>query len=218
MIVTRKRIPEEYIHLFPGKRYYRGSKFRSRFHYDLTAIIENTISGDEIACTNVVTYYRGAIHLKNPVRAEVVQYLVRAIKELSPSERVRTTRALKVDEPDASAEALLAVLTRFSSAARNRFIKKISAVPGQPPKADNDFEGHLRDGSKVAKLHKKYSDRDSLEYDQTQAMGLEPLERAIQEVNEKTSIGWSPLRKRYRLFKRYSEWGCVDSDGRLIFS
>jgi hypothetical protein len=203
--------------VLPDERFYRGSEFGRRFHYDLTAIINRSVEGDKIACANIISYYIESLHLKNPIRPEVIQYLFKSINSLSPSEKSRTFEVLKVNDHLAIDKALHEI-PQLSKAGLNRFIEKISAIRGQPGLTDKVDLNRIRIGAQVAKLHRKYSDRYSMDYEHTKRMGYEPLERAIKEVDEKRKLGRSAVKKHFRLFKQFAEWGCVDEDGNFIIN
>lgn len=207
--------------LFPGDKYITGSSFESRFHYEIPSIIGNAIEHAtkelrESSCRNLLAYYKEAVSLGNPIRPEVVQYLHDAIEGLSSSERERTAGALSIRNANYDIADILSKLNEISPKAEQRLIEKLTAVRGQPRQSDNQEKGRIRYGAEVYKLCGVYCDKESVESNRTKQLGFEPLERAIREVSDKYSINYETVRRSYKLYRQYHEWGCVDDTGKFI--
>jgi len=192
-----------------------------RFLHELPAIIANAIEGEDreykkIACLNIIQYIKEMTIKCETPNAEAVQYLISALSDLSQSEKERLAKALSVPIDEASPARLLESLPKLSAAATERLVEKLTAEIGRKKLSHENELGNIKIGSEVAKLHAKYKDRNSLHYEETRKLGLEPKERAISEVAEKRNKSKSKIKRMYSLFKFYQDMGSIDEYGKFI--
>lgn len=193
------------------------SGYGRRFNYELNSIIANAIQGDELAASNLLHYFFYCHQHGHKIRPEVITYLLNAISRLSMSERNRLLEGLcKEPLETTSVSDVLWLLPNLTLKAKNRFIKKICSTMGRPRLPCDDCN-RIRIGAKVSALHQQYKDRDSLVYEQTVASGIEPLERAIDEIAELHYMSSRTTRRAYELFNMFYRIGSVDSNGEFIF-
>lgn len=191
--------------------------FDSRFLQDLPAIVANAKEGDYLSCHNVFIYGRTMIKNDEVPAQYVSEYINGAFKKLSQSEKERIANALNIDLKDIE-KNIIDYIPLLSKPAFSRLVKKVSASRGRPNLNDKEEIKRIKVGAEVEKLHQLYGDRDSVDYEETIASGLQPKERAFKEVSEKVIMSEANVKRAHKLYKEFQEYGVIDENGDFIFN
>ncbi|MBT7953302.1 MAG: hypothetical protein HN764_16870 [Gammaproteobacteria bacterium] len=189
-----------------------------RFLFELPAMIANATEGNEVACANIIWYYKKMICAGETPRDDVIEYLLSALSDLSESEQKRIAKSLGIKLQKDIASQLLESLPRMTRAVTKRLVKKLSSINGRRCANHETEIDRIEVGAEVARLLTKYKDEGSTDYQELKRLGVEPKKKAIADIAEKYHHGNATIKRAYGLFVKYDKMGCIDEKGNFIIN